>query len=81
MMYHVFVFWRIIDLISGSTFFDNVYFKNALGGTLTGAISEFVQYANKRDGSVMDTLHTLYNTIELYGPDTKVEFVHESYHF
>lgn len=70
-----------IDLISGSTFFDNVYFKNALGGTLTGAISEFVQYANKRDGSVMNTLHTLYNTIELYGPDTKVEFVHESYHF
>ena len=70
-----------IDLISDTTFFDNVYFKNALGGTLSGAVSEFVPYADKSDRSVMNTLHTLYNAIELYGPDTKVEFVHEPYHF
>ena len=70
-----------IDLISGTAFFNNTFFKNALGGTLIGAVSEFVPYANKRDGTVMNTLHALYNAIELYGVDTKVEFVHEPYHF
>ena len=70
-----------IDLISGTTFFNNAFFVDGLGGTLTDAISEFVPYANKRDGTVMDTLHTLYHAIELYGVDTKVELVHEPYHF
>ena len=70
-----------IDLISGTTFFDNVFFKNALGGTISGAVSEFVPYADKRNGAVMNTLHTLYDVIELYGPDTKVELVHEPYSF
>lgn len=70
-----------IDLISGTAFFDNVFFVNGLGGTLAGAVSEFVPYADKRDGTVMDTLHTLYHAIELYGVDTKIEFVHEPYHF
>ena len=70
-----------IDLISGTTFFDNVFFKNALNGTISGAVSEFVPYANKRNGAVMDTLHTLYKAIEQYGANTRVEFNHESYHF
>ena len=70
-----------IDLISGTTFFDNVFFKNALGGTISDAVSEFVPYADKRNGAVMNTLHTLYVVIELYGPDTKVELVHEPYSF
>ena len=58
-----------IDLISGTAFFD------------TGAVSEFVPYADKRNGAVMDTLHTLYKAIEQYGANTRVEFNHESYHF
>ena len=70
-----------IDLISGTTFFDNVFFKNALNGTISGAVSEFVPYANKRNGAVMNTLHTLYKAIEQYGANTRVEFNHESYHF
>lgn len=70
-----------IDLISGTAFFNNAFFVDGLGGTLTDAISEFVPYANKRDGTVMNTLHTLYDVIELYGPDTKVELVHEPYSF
>lgn len=70
-----------IDLISGTTFFDNVFFKNALDGTISGAVSEFVPYADKRNGAVMDTLHTLYKAIEQYGANTRVEFNHESYHF
>lgn len=70
-----------IDLISGTTFFDNVFFKYALNGTISGAVSEFVPYADKRNGAVMDTLHTLYKAIEQYGANTRVEFNHESYHF
>ena len=70
-----------IDLISGTAFFDNVFFRNALDCTLAGAVSEFVPYADKRDGSVMNTLHTLYIAIEVYGANTRVEFNHESYHF
>lgn len=70
-----------IDLISGTTFFDNVFFKNALDGTISGAVSEFVPYADKRNGAVMDTLHTLYKAIEQYGANTRIEFNHESYHF
>ena len=70
-----------IDLISGTAFFDNVFFRNALDCTLAGAVSEFVPYADKRDRAVMNTLHILYIAIEQYGANTRVEFNHESYHF